>query len=197
LRDALKDSDFTSEARLLAGALVAFLLVAALAAVDILADIGEGTTIPHVVSESGVLVVALLGSAFMVQRLALVLRRARAIEREADDLKHRLAATEADAQRWRGEARDLMKGLAVSLDQQFNRWALSPAEKETALLLLKGLSHKEIAKVRSVGDTTARQQARAVYKKAGLSGRYDLAAFFLEDLMLPLAVDDTTTQGPA
>jgi DNA-binding CsgD family transcriptional regulator len=90
-----------------------------------------------------------------------------------------------------------MKGLAVSLDQQFNRWALSPAEKETALLLLKGLSHKEIAKVRSVGDTTARQQARAVYKKAGLSGRYDLAAFFLEDLMLPLAVDDTTTQGPA
>lgn len=181
----------------MAGALVAFLLVAALAAVDILADIGEGTTIPHVVSESGVLVVALLGSAFMVQRLALVLRRARAIEREADDLKHRLAATEADAQRWRGEARDLMKGLAVSLDQQFNRWALSPAEKETALLLLKGLSHKEIAKVRSVGDTTARQQARAVYKKAGLSGRYDLAAFFLEDLMLPLAVDDTTTQGPA
>jgi DNA-binding CsgD family transcriptional regulator len=170
--------------------------VAALAAVDVFADIGEGTTISHVVSESGVLVVGLLGSAFMLQRLALVLRRARAVEREAEDLKHRLAETEADAQRWRGEARDLMKGLAISLDQQFNRWALSPAEKETALLLLKGLSHKEIAKVRSVGATTARQQARAVYKKAGLSGRYDLAAFFLEDLMLPLAADDGTTQGP-
>ena len=94
--------------------------------------------------------------------------------------------TEAEAHRWRSEARDLMNGLAAALDQQFDRWALSPAEKETALLLLKGLSHKEIADVRSVGDATARQQARAVYKKAGLSGRHDLAAFFLEDLMLPV-----------
>jgi hypothetical protein len=51
--------------------------------------------------------------------------------------------------------------------------------------LLKGLSHKEIAEVRSITEVIARQQARAVYKKAGLSGRNDLAAFFLEDLLLP------------
>jgi DNA-binding CsgD family transcriptional regulator len=62
---------------------------------------------------------------------------------------------------------------------------LSPAEKEVALLLLKGLSHKELAKVRSITEATARQQARAIYKKAGLSGRSDLAAFFLEDLLVP------------
>jgi hypothetical protein len=97
LEDVLKDSDFTSEARLLAGALVAFLLVALLPAVDVFADIGGGDNdLPRRV-ESGVLVVGLLGSAFMLQQLALVLRRARAVEREADDLKHRLAATEADA----------------------------------------------------------------------------------------------------
>ena len=80
----------------------------------------------------------------------------------------------------------MMKGLAEALDQQFDRWRLSPAEKEVALLLLKGLSHKDIAEVRSVTAATARQQARSVYKKAGLSGRHDLAAFFLEDLMLPI-----------
>jgi DNA-binding CsgD family transcriptional regulator len=80
------------------------------------------------------------------------------------------------------------------MDEQFDRWALSPAEKETALLLLKGLSHKEIAQVRAVSDATARQQARAVYKKGGLSGRNDLAAFFLEDLMLPLDADDPRSQ---
>jgi DNA-binding NarL/FixJ family response regulator len=62
---------------------------------------------------------------------------------------------------------------------------LSPAEKEVALLLLKGLAHKEIAQARSITEATARQQARAVYKKAGLAGRNDLAAFFLEDLLLP------------
>ena len=53
------------------------------------------------------------------------------------------------------------------------------------MLLLKGLSHKDIAEIRSVTEATARQQARAVYRKGGLSGRHDLAAFFLEDLMLP------------
>jgi len=35
------------------------------------------------------------------------------------------------------------------------------------------------------GERTARQHAIAVYRKAGLSGRAELAAFFLEDLLLP------------
>lgn len=65
------------------------------------------------------------------------------------------------------------------------RWGLTPAEQDIALLLLKGLSHKEIAQVRAVSETTVRQQARSLYRKAGLSGRSDLAAFFLEDLLGP------------
>jgi DNA-binding CsgD family transcriptional regulator len=194
----LRRSDFTSEGRLLAGVLVAFLTVAVLAAIDIFSDLREGTTVSHVVSESGVFLVGLLGSIFIVRRLALTLRGARAAQREVLELAKRLVATEAEANRWRSEARDLVNGLAAAIDQQFDRWALSPAEKETALLLLKGLSHKEVAKVRSVSEATARQQARAVYKKGGLSGRHDLAAFFLEDLMLPVEVDDKRTQkGPS
>jgi DNA-binding CsgD family transcriptional regulator len=78
-----------------------------------------------------------------------------------------------------------MAGLGAAIDAQFDRWGLSPAEKEVGLLLLKGLSHREVAQARSVTEATARQQARAVYRKAGVSGRADLAAFFLEDLMLP------------
>jgi DNA-binding CsgD family transcriptional regulator len=182
----VRDSDFTSEGRLLGGALVAFLAVAGLAGIDIASDLSEGTTFSHVLSEAAVLAVGLLGSIFMLRRLVLTLRRARAVEREAVDLAGRLAVTEVEARRWRTETRELLSGLALALDQQFDRWVLSPAEKETALLLLKGLSHKEIADVRSISHTTARQQARAVYKKAGLSGRNDLAAFFLEDLMLPI-----------
>lgn len=54
-----------------------------------------------------------------------------------------------------------------------------------ALLLLKGLSHKVIAEVRATSERTVRQQALAVYRKAGLAGRAELAAFFLEDLLLP------------
>lgn len=177
--------------------LVAFLAVAVLAAMDIYSDLEEGTTFSHVLSETGVLLVGLIGSVFIARRLVFTLRRARAVEREAVDLKEQLTVTKAEAHRWRSEARDLMNGLAAALDQQFDRWGLSPAEKETALLLLKGLSHKEVASVRSVSDATARQQARAVYKKAGLSGRHDLAAFFLEDLMLPAEAGDNLARDGA
>lgn len=177
---------FSSERRVLAGVLFGFLGVALFAAIDIAVDLREGATLGHVATEAGILLVGLIGSIFMAHRLVLILRRARAIQTRADQLTEQLDATRAAANRWRNEARDLMKGLAAALDQQFDRWALSPAEKEVALLLLKGLSHKDIAQIRSVSEATARQQARAVYKKAGLSGRHDLAAFFLEDLMLPL-----------
>ena len=36
-------------------------------------------------------------------------------------------------------------------------------------------------------DRTVRQQAVEVYRKSGLSGRAELSAFFLEDLLLPLS----------
>ncbi len=93
----------------------------------------------------------------------------------------------AQAERWREEARTALQGLGEAIDHQFERWHLTAAEKEVALLLLKGLSHKEIAQIRGTNDATSRQQARSAYQKAGLSGRNDLSAFFLEDLLLPAA----------
>ncbi len=176
---------FPSERRLWAGVLAAFAAVALLAAFDLASDLGEGTTAGHLVTEGGVFVVGLVGASVMAQRLLGALRGERAAREQALALAERLKATEAEAARWRGEASDLLAGLGAALDRQFERWALSPAEREVALLLLKGLSHKEIASVRSVTEATARQQARAVYRKGGLTGRSDLAAFFLEDLLLP------------
>lgn len=158
---------------------------AILAALDLVLDLRDGTPVRHVVAEGGVFVIGLLGTAVMVRRLVRVVRNAREVQEEALALAERLKASEAEAARWRDEARELLKGLGAAIDRQFERWALSPAEKEVALLLLKGLSHKELAEVRSISEATARQQARSVYKKAGLSGRNDLAAFFLEDLLLP------------
>lgn len=165
--------------------LVAFIAMALLAAFDLASDLGEGTTVGHLLAEGGVLLVGMLGAGLMAFRLVTLLRRERAARKEAVELAARLHATEAEATRWRDAARDLLEGLRAAIDRQFERWALSPAEKEVALLLLKGLSHKEIAELRSITEATARQQARAVYKKAGLTGRNDLAAFFLEDLLLP------------
>ncbi|MBW2281204.1 MAG: response regulator transcription factor [Deltaproteobacteria bacterium] len=82
--------------------------------------------------------------------------------------------------------RELLKGLGDAIDAQFGRWKLTPAEREVALLMLKGLSHKEISAARESSERTVRQQARAIYAKANLSGRAALSAFFLEDLLLPV-----------
>jgi DNA-binding CsgD family transcriptional regulator len=172
----------TSEGRLLAGVLAAFAGIAVLAALDLAADLREGTTLGHVLAEGAVVLVGLGGALLVARRLVRAVRDAR---EEAAALARRLEEAAADATRWRGEARDVLAGLGAAIDRQFDRWGLSAAEKEVAMLLLKGLSHKEIADVRAIGEATARQQARAVYRKAGLAGRHELAAFFLEDLLLP------------
>ena len=51
--------------------------------------------------------------------------------------------------------------------------------------MLKGRSHKQIAFATGRSERTVRQHAVAVYQKSGLNGRAELAAFFLEDILLP------------
>ncbi len=92
-------------------------------------------------------------------------------------------ARERDA--WRTRAEKLLRGLGDEIDGQLRDWSLTPVERETALLLLKGLGHKEIAALQEKSERTVRQHAVAVYRKSGLSGRAELSAFFLEDLLLP------------
>lgn len=86
---------------------------------------------------------------------------------------------------WRARAETFLKGLGEAIDAQMELWGLTPAEKETALLVLKGYTHKEIAGLCGRSDRTVRQHAVSVYRKSGLSGRAELSAFFLEDLLLP------------
>ncbi len=100
-------------------------------------------------------------------------------------LESTVSAQRTDLERWKGRAGIYLKGLSESIDQQFHQWKLSKAEKQIALLLLKGYSLKEIAIARGVSERTVRQQATQIYKKASISGRAELSAFFLEDLMIP------------
>ena len=92
-------------------------------------------------------------------------------------------ATERDA--WRASAEAALAGLGHAIDERFSAWNLTPAEREVALLLLKGRSHKQIAFTTGRSERTVRQHAVAVYQKSRLNGRAELAAFFLEDVLLP------------
>lgn len=90
---------------------------------------------------------------------------------------------------WRAELVVHLREVGAAIQQQFRHWGLTPAEEEIGLLLLKGFSHKEIARFRQSSEATVRQQAASLYRKGGLSGRAALSAYFLEDLLLPPPVD--------
>jgi DNA-binding CsgD family transcriptional regulator len=149
-----------------------------MAGMDLITDSREGVAIWHVFIEGSVGVLALFG-VFFVLRGSVELRHR--LDREKRDFE----AFRREADRWRSESKKYLEGLSVEIDRQLDKWGLTVAEKEVAFLLLKGLSSKEIAEVRGTTERTARVQSMAIYAKAGLSGRSELSAFFLEDLLVP------------
>jgi DNA-binding CsgD family transcriptional regulator len=184
--------DQRAERRFALSMAAAFGFIAAFTTTDLVLDALEGTTLVHVVVEGLLVSVGVFGLATMGMRYRAAARHVAAIRQQAQELGDRLELTRREAERWRNEARELLAGLSSAIDAQFSRWKLTSAERDVALLLLKGLSHKEIAELRQVGEATVRQQAQAVYRKAGVAGRHDLAAFFLEDLLQP----QTPPQAP-
>ncbi|MFM6928356.1 MAG: helix-turn-helix transcriptional regulator [Bdellovibrio sp.] len=162
-------------------------LVALVVIVDLITDTKEGVKSWHVLFEAGTGMAALSGIFyFMIGSY---------------HLKHELSASlsenvklKQEATEWRIEAEKYIEGLSKSIDLQLTKWNLSHAEKEVALLLLKGLSLKEVADIRSTTEKTARVQSIAVYSKSGLSGRSELAAFFLEDLLQPQTMEPSNNQ---
>lgn len=138
-------------------------MAAAFFGYDITSDLADGAEHPvHVLLESSVFVAALAA-------LTLEIRRVRRLRRQVVEEQERAA-------RLSGELLAIMR-------RQFADWGLSPAESEVALLLIKGLSMREISSARKVAEKTVRQQATAVYAKSGYAGRHELAAHFIEDLM--------------
>jgi len=115
----------------------------------------------------------------LVYRSFLVYKKHVALVRSLD-------AARIEGRQWRDETRAILKGLGDAIDRQFSTWKLTEAERDVGLLILKGLSLKEIAAARATSERTIRAQARSVYAKAGLSGRAALSAFFLEDLLAPI-----------
>ena len=162
--------------------------VAGLTLADVVGDSGSGASASHIGVELLIVGGALCGLAWLGAGFFRIRRR-------LADARRSLAGAHAEATLWRERHGQLMRGLAQAIDEQLDAWSLTPAEKEVAFLLLKGLSFKEIAPVRGASERTVRQQALAVYAKSGLAGRAELAAFFLEDLLVPSTASPSADGG--
>lgn len=69
------------------------------------------------------------------------------------------------------------------LEERFDVWGLTPAERDVALFSVKGLSLSEIAALRNTSEGTVKAQSTAIYRKAGVNSRAQLLSLFIDDLM--------------
>jgi DNA-binding CsgD family transcriptional regulator len=172
------------------------LLVLALASiviggtVDLVLDQPERWLSFHVMFET----LMIAGALLMATTLWLGWWRA---ERSLAEMREHLEARKAERDEWRANTQKALEGLGEAVDAQFRAWQLTRAEREVALLLLKGYSHKHVASATGRSERTARQHATAVYQKARLGSRAELAAYFLEDLLLPDAEREVVTHAVA
>ena len=83
---------------------------------------------------------------------------------------------EAALRRARAAFRDVM-------DERFDEWDLTPAERDVALFAIKGFSTADIAGFRGVSEGTIKAQTNAIYRKAGVTGRPQLLSLFIDELV--------------
>ena len=176
----IEDEDTTGALPLLVAGLL--LLVAIGGAIDLVLDRPSRWLSAHVAFEVAMMVVSLSFAIWLYRGWRQATQSLRAVRRS---FAARQATLQAERDQWRENAQSALAGLSAAIDLQFDAWKLTPAEREVALLLLKGYGHKQIAGATQRGERTVRQHAVTVYQKSGLAGRAELAAFFLEDLLLP------------
>ena len=153
-----------------------FAIVVVASGADLVADLSHGADTEHIVKETIVVSISTIGLAWLLWGLRQQRLEIRSLQQELETAN----SPQAPPKKYVLEAR---KKLGNVVTQQFSEWMLTGSETEVGWLLLKGLSLKEIAMVRSTKEKTVRQQASSIYKKAGVSGRHAFSAWFIEDIL--------------
>ncbi len=144
---------------------------------DVVYDYREGASMAHIAIE---LSIAILSFALITGLIVGVWRERRSNARLKAEL---VSVAESSEQILPLDLATARHELALVLKKQFEDWQLTQTEREVAMLMLKGLSFKEIASVRDTMEKTVRQQASTIYRKANVSGRHAFSAWFIEDLL--------------
>ncbi len=109
--------------------------------------------------------------------------------REIEDLRGRLNRARGKLAAIDDHSKEIANQYRSVMQKQFEAWKLSASEQDVVICMLKGLTFREIAGLRDTREKTVRQQASAVYRKAGVSSRSELTAWFFEDMLDPPRLD--------
>ncbi len=156
--------------------LLAFLFIAVLDTFDFVRDLQQDVSDRHLIEEGLVIFVSLCAVGYLLMNLRAQSRLMKALVQELHQSNDRLRSTNLRLAGARAAYGKVIK-------EQFDEWKLTHSEQEVALLLLKGLSFREIAGVRHTKEKTVRQQASEIYGKAGVNGRHAFSAWFFEDFL--------------
>ena len=143
---------------------------------DIVADIGQGAKVLHILQESAVCL-------FALSLLLILFFNTRAQTRRNAQLSQELGEARAYSARASRELVDAKRVFGEEISKQFASWQLTESESDIALFTLKGFSAKEIANLRSVSEKTVRNQLTSVYRKSGATGKLGFIAWFMEGLL--------------
>ncbi|MCE9600139.1 MAG: helix-turn-helix transcriptional regulator [Spirochaetia bacterium] len=103
--------------------------------------------------------------------------------RDLRETHSHLLQARQDLDDFRNKNREVLQGMRQAILSQFQGWGLSPSETRIAEFLVRGYSTRQVGAMLKKSERTVRNQALAVYRKSGMTGRSDLSAFFLQDIM--------------
>lgn len=158
--------------------LITLLAISFFAIFDLVTDLKEGVTWWHVSFEAFVAIIAGAGFIYLLKGTFELKKIVEAEKKLSGKLFE-------ENERYKQQSKSYIDGLSSTINEQLSKWELTKSEKEVAFLIIKGFSLKEVAEIRGTSEKTARTQSAAIYAKAGLANRSQLAAFFLEDLLMP------------
>lgn len=162
---------------------LALLITSLFALGDILLDMREGVPLIHMIHEGALWLLSLIAAIFQYRIINWQNKEMRGFKAKIAELDEINTSLQKDQLHFKKKISHLSDEFLIHIDEQFNTWVFTRSEKEIALLLIKGLSMKEIADIRGSNESTVRQQASQIYKKSQLGGRMELSAFFLDDLL--------------
>ena len=94
------------------------------------------------------------------------------------------AAPDAGANIAQIESLRLLRGeMDHFVRNKFTHWGLSPAERDIAMYMLKGLSISEIATARATAEGTIKAQSSSIFRKTGVNSRTELMSLFMDEFL--------------
>lgn len=97
--------------------------------------------------------------------------------------RREMRATLRDHQADRDRLRRIRGEFEHFVQDQFHAWSLSPAERDVALLTIRGLKIAEIADLRQAQTGTVKSQLSAIFRKSGVSTRTEFVARFIDEFL--------------